>query len=179
MRYNGVMPFGQPGFTARPVDPPTDVDAVTDAVVTASRVLVAVSARSVAAIDDSITLPQFRLLVVLQSRGPVKLTTLAEHLDVNPSSATRTVDRLINNGLVARRVNPRSRREVVVELTPAGVAVVDQVTARRRQEIAGIVTRMPAALRTGLVAALEAFNEASGEPPVLGASYDARDSQWS
>lgn len=51
-----------------------DVDAVTDAMLTASRLLVAVSTRSIAAVDESITIPQFRLLVVLSSRGALKLT---------------------------------------------------------------------------------------------------------
>src|SRR3954464_10989393 len=68
---------------------PDDVDALTDAVLTASRLLVAVSARSIAAVEDTITLAQFRLLVVLDSRGPMKLIGLAELLAVNPSAATR------------------------------------------------------------------------------------------
>jgi len=59
-------------------------DVVTDAVLTASRLLIAVSARSIATVDETITIAQFRLLVVLRMRGPVKLTSLAEHLSVNP-----------------------------------------------------------------------------------------------
>jgi hypothetical protein len=47
---------------------------MTDAVLTASRLLVAVSARSIAAVDE-ITIPQFRLLVVFDTRGPLKLST--------------------------------------------------------------------------------------------------------
>src|SRR5207248_11152413 len=91
---------------------PGDVDAMTDAVLTASRLLVAVSARSIAAVDESITIPQFRLLVVLDTRGPLKLTALAEQLGVNPSTATRMVDRLVTAGLVTREANPASRREL-------------------------------------------------------------------
>src|SRR3954451_15755886 len=93
---------------------PDDVDAMTDAVLTASRLLIAVSARSIGAVDESITIPQFRLLVVLDGRGPLKLTTLAEHLGVNPSTVTRMVDRLVAAGLVSREANPASRRELVV-----------------------------------------------------------------
>ena len=64
----------------------TDVDSVTEAVLTASRLLVAVSARSIAAVDETITLPQFRLLVILHSRGPLKHATLAELMGVTPST---------------------------------------------------------------------------------------------
>ncbi|GDY32511.1 MarR family winged helix-turn-helix transcriptional regulator [Gandjariella thermophila] len=144
--------------------PTEDVDAVTEAVLTASRLLVAISARSIAAVDESVTLPQFRLLVVLDTRGSLKLSALADHLGVNPSTATRMVDRLIAAGMVARDVNPASRREVVVRLTGEGSRVVRDVTEQRRREISAIVARMPARSRQGLVAALTAFAEAGGEP---------------
>lgn len=143
-----------------------DVDELTSAMLTASRLLVAIAARSLAAVEDAVTLPQFRLLVVLSSQGPAKLVTLAGLLDVNPSTAMRMVDRLVTSGLVDRRASPHSGREIRIELTPAGRAVVDQVTARRRADIAEIVARMPPGERSALVAALRAFSEAGGEPPV-------------
>ncbi|MYY84016.1 MarR family transcriptional regulator, partial [Streptomyces sp. SID335] len=89
-----------------PVKCPEDaegVDAVTRAVLTASRLLVAVSARSLAEVEERVTLPQFRMLVVLSTRGATKLVTLAEHLQVAPSTAMRMVDRLITAGLADRR----------------------------------------------------------------------------
>lgn len=146
---------------------PDDVDAMTDAVLTASRLLVAVSARSIAGVDESITIPQFRLLVVLDSRGPLKLTTLAEHLAVNPSTATRMLDRLVAAELISREANPASRRELVVGLTGTGSAVVRKVTRRRRAEITRIVSRMPVSTRHGLVRALTAFTDAGGEPTII------------
>jgi hypothetical protein len=51
-----------------------------------------------------------------------------------------------------------------LQLTHAGRHVVDGVTARRRQEIATTVSRMPADQRTGLVEALGSFTQAGGEP---------------
>ena len=143
-----------------------DVDAVTDAVLTASRLLVAVSARSIAAVDDSITIPQFRLLVLLANEDPLKLTAIAEHLGVNPSTATRMVDRLVSAGLIERETNPLSRREVVVRLSRKGRTLVGSVTRRRRAEIAEIVGRMSETSRRGLVRAMTAFAAAGGEPPV-------------
>lgn len=142
-----------------------DVDAVTDAVLTASRLLVAISARSISAVADTITLPQFRLLVILHSRGPLKHAALAEQLGVNPSTVSRMVDRLAAVGMVNRQASPTSRREIVVELTADGDRVVRQVTARRRSEIAKIVTKMPVHARQGLVEVLAAFAEAGEEPP--------------
>lgn len=143
-----------------------DVDAVTHAVLTASRLLVAVSARSLAAIEDRVTLPQFRLLVVLSNHGSAKLVVLADRLGVNPSTAMRMIDRLIAAGLADRQTNPENRRETVLQLTREGRRLVDEVTARRRREIASIVERLAPEQRSSLIGALTAFTEAGGEPAV-------------
>jgi DNA-binding MarR family transcriptional regulator len=141
-----------------------DVDAVTRAVLTASRLLVAVSARSLAAVEERVTLPQFRMLMVLATRGATKLVTLADLLQVAPSTAMRMVDRLIAAGLADRQTNPDNRRETLLQLTEEGRRTVEDVTARRRAEIAGIVERLTPTQRLALIEALAAFNEAGGEP---------------
>jgi DNA-binding MarR family transcriptional regulator len=140
-----------------------DVEALTSALLAASRVLVAVSARSLAAVEERVTLPQFRLLVLLASYGDSKLVTLADKLVVNPSTALRMVDRLVDGGFVDRRVNPASRREVLLRLTPAGQQIVDEVIARRRDEIRGIIAAMRPRQRVQAVRAFQAFADAAGE----------------
>ncbi len=45
-------------------------DHLVDAVLSASRVLVAIAARSLADVGEEVTLTQYRSLVVLASRGP-------------------------------------------------------------------------------------------------------------
>lgn len=155
-----------------------DVNAVTTAVLTTSRLLVAISARSLAAVEERVTLPQFRMLVVLASRPRMKLVTLAEQLAVNPSTAMRMVERLVAAGLVDRRVNPESRREILLRLTDAGAQIVDEVTARRREEIAAIVAAMAPGQRAGLIAALQAFTEAGGEPALGEPVYDTLTLGW-
>ncbi|HEX2903977.1 MAG TPA: MarR family transcriptional regulator [Jatrophihabitans sp.] len=141
-----------------------DVDELVTAVLGASRVLIGVSVRSLADIEDAVTITQFRTLVVLSNFGEINLNRLAELLDVTPSTAMRMIDRLLAADLVTRRDNPVNRREVVLGLTGEGEQLVRQVTAKRRREIARIVTGMPEGQRDGLVAALRAFAEAAGEP---------------
>jgi glutamate-1-semialdehyde aminotransferase len=53
---------------------------------------------------------------------------------------------------------------VLLRLTGTGQRIVDDVTARRREEIAAIVVKMPAQDRIGLVKALRVFATALGEP---------------
>lgn len=141
-----------------------DLEAVTSAVLTASRVLVAISARSLAAAEDRVTLPQFRMLLVV-GQGETKLVTLAERLGVNPSTAMRMADRLAAAGLLKREVNPHNRRETLLRLTGIGRRIVDEVTARRKAEIAAILARMPAPRRQALITAMREFTDAAGEPP--------------
>lgn len=139
-------------------------DAITDALLTASRLLVAISARSIARADETITIPQFRALVILSARGVMNLATLAGLLGVQPSTTGRMVDRLVGAGLIERLPHPTSRRELLADLTPRGREVVAQVTSYRRSEIARIVHTLPVEERRGLVSALAAFTTAGGEP---------------
>lgn len=136
-----------------------------EAVLTASRVLVAISAKSLAGADEHVTLPQYRTLVVLQARGPQSLQQLSEDLQVVPSTATRMCDRLVRKQLMRRGAATDDRREVELAITPKGSAIVDAVIARRRAEISRIVGRMGAQGRADLVAALQQFAAAAGEVP--------------
>ncbi|MGW2866144.1 MarR family winged helix-turn-helix transcriptional regulator [Streptomyces sp. NPDC001205] len=140
-----------------------EADDVAVAVMAASRLLVAISARALASIDDSMTLPQLRALVVLESWEPLKLAAMAATLGVNPSTAMRMVDRLEAAGLVDRRTNPASRREVVLSLTDAGRDLVARVMAHRQCEVSALVARLPPEERAGLVPALRALTRAAGE----------------
>jgi DNA-binding MarR family transcriptional regulator len=143
----------------------TDLDTVTDAILTASRALVAVAARSLAAVDDDVTLAQYRALVILASQGPRLVGQLAEALAIHPSTATRLCDRLVAKKLVRRGPTSESRRETEISLSRSGKTIVDKVTALRRAEIADIVGRIPARLRPATVEALTAFADAAGEVP--------------
>ncbi|MBX9640347.1 MAG: MarR family transcriptional regulator [Mycobacteriaceae bacterium] len=140
------------------------LDAITDALLTASRLLVTISAHSIAMVDDNITIPQFRTLMILSTHGSINLATLATLLGVQPSATGRMVDRLVSAELIDRLPHPTSRRELLAALTKRGRDVVRQVTAYRRAEIARIVEKMPSAEQQGLARALTAFTVAGGEP---------------
>ncbi len=143
--------------------------AAVDAVLTASRTLVAVATQSLGAAAEDTTIAQYRALVVLASRGPQRMTDLAGKLDVTPSTAGRMCDRLLRKGLIRRHRARADRRAVQVSITAAGRQVVDQATARRRALIAGILGRLPARQQSAVAGALAAFAAAAGEIP---------DSQW-
>ncbi len=145
--------------------PETDPEGVVDALINASRALVAVAARSVAGVGTDVTLPQYRALVVLASRGPQRGVDLAAELGVTPLTATRLIDRLVRSDLVDRQPLPGDRRALLVTLRPEGRQLVTKVGRRRRAEIRRIVASMSPQERAGAVTALRAFALAAGEVP--------------
>ena len=97
-------------------------EAAVDAVLTASRTLIAVATSSLGAAAEETTIAQYRALVVLASRGPQRMTDLAGALDVTPSTAGRMCDRLLRKGLIRRHRARADRRAVQVSITPGGAA---------------------------------------------------------
>lgn len=135
-----------------------------ESVLRASRALLGVVARSVAEALESVTLPQFRVLVVLASTGPAPIGILAAKLGSVPSTFSRFLDRMEEAGLVARQPSPGSRREVLIALQPKGAAIVEEATERRRQAIAEILQRLGKTERAAILAAMDEFSAAADEP---------------
>ena len=145
--------------------PQIDSEAIVDAVLSASRVLVAVAARSLGDVAEEVTLTQYRTLVVLASRGPQSLAELAEAVDVTPPTATRMCDRLIKKGLIVRRHERGDRRLIRLTLAKDGRELVDAVTQRRRTEIARLMEAIPRDQQAALVDSLQRLTAAAGEVP--------------
>lgn len=138
---------------------------VVDAVLTASRTMVGVAARSLGDAAEDTTIAQYRMLVVLASRGQQRMVDLALALGVAPSTAGRMSDRLVRKQLVRRHRARADRRSVLVSVTAAGRQVVDEATTRRRVLITGILAKLPAAEQEAIAAAFASFAEAAGEIP--------------
>ncbi|HRW37168.1 MAG: MarR family transcriptional regulator [Acidimicrobiales bacterium] len=135
-----------------------------DAMLHASRALVASAARSLGAVSDEVTLPQYRMLVVLATRGAQSGTQLAEELETAPSSVTRMCDRLEAKGLIARDQGP-DRRTLEIAITTEGDELVGSVADDRRRRLAALVAAVPADQRDVLADALDAVARAGGELP--------------
>src|SRR5689334_3629640 len=134
-----------------------------EATMLAARALVGISAQSLAEVDDAVTPPQLRVLVMIASTGPLNLGAVARGLGVHPSNATRACDRLVAAGLLDRSDDPADRRNLQLQLTEDGRRLVEGVMDRRRHAIAAVLERMPALQRAALVPVFLTFAEAAGE----------------
>lgn len=140
-------------------------DEVIEALLLTSRAMIALAGRTLAEVGTEVTLPQARALVVVASRGPQRVTDIAADLGVAPSTATRMCDRLVRKGLIRRYRTVTNRREVRLNLTPDGRTLVDELTRRRRDELARHAEAIPASAYPYLAMALQAFSNAVGELP--------------
>jgi len=141
-----------------------DTEAALDALLLASRTFVAISAQSIAAALAQIDLVQFRVLVVVASRGPCSLGGVAEAVGLHVSTASRTCDRLVALGLLDRAASAADRRHLELTLTPAGEALVGRVMRNRRTALEPVLGKLSTRQQRRLTAALRDFAAAAGEP---------------
>lgn len=67
------------------------------------------------------------ILGILRDHGTMPPSELGEHLQVTRATVTGVVDSLERRGFVRRSSNPVDRRSLLVEITPEGLAVVQEL----------------------------------------------------
>jgi DNA-binding MarR family transcriptional regulator len=145
-----------------------------DAMMLALQALVGLAAQSVTQVEDRVTLPQLRVLVLIASRGTMNLNALAEAMDIHPSNASRSCDRLVAAGLIRRTESSVDRRNLVLELTEEGRGLIDVLMERRRAAIAAVLERVPERRRRALVSAMRTFGQVADK----GSAGDAWKLGW-
>lgn len=81
--------------------------------------------------DEDVTEGQRSVLFALSNEGPQSLSSLSEHEHVTPPSMNRTVNALVEAGLVKRETAVDDARKVTLTLTPAGAEFVRETRHRR------------------------------------------------
>ena len=76
-----------------------------------------------------ITPQQYNVLRILRGAGPAGLPTLTigERMVEQTPGVTRLIDRLERKGLVARTPCPKDRRRVFCQITPKGLALLEEL----------------------------------------------------
>ena len=76
-------------------------------------------------VDMSITLTQLSAMGTLFKRGPMSAGELATCEKVQPPSMTKVLANLEERGLVKREVHPTDRRQAIINITQAGIDLLD------------------------------------------------------
>jgi DNA-binding MarR family transcriptional regulator len=83
--------------------------------------------RSNPLIAANLTMPQLKALLVLSLRPDASGQDVTDVMGISLATVTGIMDRLVAQGLVARREDPRDRRIRRLDLTPAGRELIDGI----------------------------------------------------
>jgi DNA-binding MarR family transcriptional regulator len=89
---------------------------------------------------EGVTSDHWRVLRHLADEAGHTMGEIAERLEMNPPTLTKLVDRMVGKSLVQRAADPEDSRRVLVYVTDAGLALL--------QELQSKVDRHHAALET-------------------------------
>ncbi len=104
---------------------------------------------------DALEPGQVDTLDLLSSQPAWRMSALADALRVDPSTATRAVQRLLRDGLAERTASTEDGRVVMVSITPAGIARHDAVARVRRAFFGSILSEFSRTEREQLAELLE------------------------
>ena len=90
-------------------------------------------------VDLSVSLTQISAMGTLRKRGPMSAGELAACEKVQPPSMTKVIAHLEERGLVRRDVHPTDKRQAIITVTPAGVALLE---SERRSRDAWLSRRL-------------------------------------
>ncbi len=108
-----------------------------------------------ASVEPRLTPPGLRVMTVVSDSPGRNLTAVAAAVGLSVPRASRVCAALESAGLLLRRPAATDRREIGLEVSPGGRALLDRFGAMRRERMAAVLRRMPAEERCALVAALE------------------------
>jgi len=88
---------------------------------------------------SDLTVAQLRVLLVLHTEGPSRMSYIASNIDVPLSTATGIMDSLVNKELVLRGADPNDRRLVICSLSTEGQALTDSLWATGRLQVGSLL----------------------------------------
>ena len=110
--------------------------------------------------DRELTPVQVDTLEMLATRDEWRVREIAEGLGVDRSTASRTVNPLVDLALATRHTDPDDRRNVVVAVTAAGRRTATTIRRRRHELMRAVLSKMTPERRLLLTELLEEYVEA-------------------
>lgn len=74
---------------------------------------------------EGIPVDQWRVLKALSERQGMTMGAIAEELTLNAPTATKLIDRMVQDALVYRAPDPADRRRILVVLSAKGTSLLD------------------------------------------------------
>ncbi len=96
-------------------------------------------------LEVGVTMSQAKVLYLVQAAHDLRMSDLSAHLGVSLSTVSGVVDRLVDQGLLARRDDPADRRHVVLRITDAGTTQLELFRELNAGQIRALLARVSAA----------------------------------
>jgi DNA-binding MarR family transcriptional regulator len=108
--------------------------------------------------DSGLAPQEGHILSYLRSYAPCPIAEVITVFGLRGSTATSVLDRLEERSLLARRPNPDDRRSILLDLTPEGRRVAEQVQTFVDALERGVAKRITAKDEEGFRAVMEAIH---------------------
>ena len=135
-----------------------------DSILNSSRAILSIAVKSLNVIEESISIAQYRILVILGGRGDLPMSEVAKETSLAPASATRLCDDLFKKGLISRKPHEVDRRQVIVNITEEGSEIIRKVTESRRRMISEVLSQLNDADLNEVEEGFALFSQSSPEP---------------
>jgi len=109
----------------------------------------------------NLTVPQLRSLFFISSSGSSSPGRLAASLGVTPPNVTGIVDRLVEQGLVARRESEHDRRVLLLQTTDKGEAILSDLRESRTNTMTEVLSKLDELELQALVQGLRSLVKAA------------------
>ena len=104
---------------------------------------------------NGVTLAQCHTLLEIESKGKGSLTELANILGLDKSTVSRTVDGLVNVGLVDRTIPAENRRMATLQLTSTGKNMCNSINSTNDKYFADTLSILTASEKSEFPRLLE------------------------
>jgi len=107
-----------------------------------------------------LSMAQCHALVEIGRARNISLVELARLLNLDNSTLSRTVNNLVNNGMVERQHDRNDRRYITIQLTPEGLTHFNGIESSMGEYFMKIYSAIPAENRAQVLESLQIFIKA-------------------
>ena len=101
-----------------------------------------------------ITMSQCHTIVEIGKAGGMSVNVLAGALGLDKSTVSRSVDKLVSDGIIVRRADPDDRRYVTLRLSDKGQSIFEQMEKRMAEYFEEVAAALPGDKREQIVESL-------------------------
>ena len=106
------------------------------------------------------TYAQCHVIWETAQENKISVNELAARLNISKSAVSRTVDDLVNKGLLERKPNPNDRRYVDIELTEKGQQTFREIEQNSRRYFEAVLEIIPENKRAITLKGIQTFSTA-------------------